>query len=532
MAARLAGWAFWALLLLLAALLALYGPLLTSDGPAHVGIAQALRHHGDPAWPMLNRLYEPNPALTPNALGHYALAALLLVLPPAAAETALQAACLLSIPLAARLLLHRIAPDAAWLALFFFPVALQRLFFLGLYNYCLSLAFLLLSLHAFLRLRHTPTAGRTLALAALLLLTLASQAAGWMAAAAVLPAILATDLALRTPRTAATLALTTLAALPSAALFLLFAATGPGGTIEYGPGPLERLADVLRGAPFATIGRAGAGAALALTLALLALVAAGLARARGETLRRALPFCAVPLALLVLLLAIPDRAGGGWTHAWRAAPLPAIGLAIATAALPLAPLLRHAATALAASLALLAIALPFRVQALDAPPLLAALAEADALIPPHCTTVPVLGHYKLDAANTARLAHHPAFHLAQRLQWRDDRPVLFSYNARLPLYPARFRPEADPHIHMFRWQPAQGDTLVRTLDIQAWEAASGLTADYVLLWDLPPDSPPARALAGYTRIHHSADGRLELYRRAGSPSCADRRPGSHPRTTR
>ncbi len=62
---------FWLLLLLIAALIIVAGPILTSDGPAHVAIAHAIAVAGDPAWPMVNRLYDINPILTPNAVGHY-----------------------------------------------------------------------------------------------------------------------------------------------------------------------------------------------------------------------------------------------------------------------------------------------------------------------------------------------------------------------------------------------------------------------------------------------------------------------------
>lgn len=536
-ASRLEPWLFFGLLGLMAAMLLAVGPVLTSDGPAHVSIAHFLRHAGDPSWPQLNRLYAVNPVPTPNAFGHLLLAGLMFVLPPLQAEMALQAACLLGIPLAARLVLRRIAPEAAWLALFFFPVALQRLFYLGLYNFSLSVVGFLLCLWAWLRLRELPSVGRALALAALLLLTLACQASGWIEALVAMLAMLTVEaLALELQpgpegpgpgrRHMTSLALAAgLATLPSAALFLWFATGAVGASrLDYGMALSDRLLDVIRGTSFATVGTITAAAGLAATLMLLALVLLGGARGwpAGAQGRLALALCAVPVGLLAVVVMVPDRAAGGWTHVWRAQSFPYQGLALAAAALPCAAWPRLAAMAVAAGSGATAILTAAWLQGTQVPPVVARFAEADALVGPHCTVVPVLGHYKLDAGNTAQVIHHPTFHLAQRLQWRADRPVLFSYTARLSVYPAWFRRGHDPQHLLYGWEPEQGDTMVRALDIPRWEAATGIRVDHVLLWDVLADDAAGphkglrgRALAGFTLAHRSADGRLELYRRAG-----------------
>lgn len=544
-ACRLEPVLFFGLLALMAAMLLAVGPVLTSDGPAHVSLAHFLRHAGDPAWPQLNRLLEANPVPTPNAFGHLVLAGLMFVLTPLHAELALQAACLLGTPLAARLLLRKIAPEAAWLALFFFPVALQKLFHLGLYNFSLSVVGFLLSLWAWLRLRERPGAGRAMVLSAMLLLTLACQASGWTAALAAMLAILTVEaLAALRPGAAGPgmwrLAVATaVAALPSLGLFMAFAATaGSASVMVYGTPVHERVLGLLLAAPFATMGRIAPAAGLAATLALLALVAAGMVRhwrmwrADDAAARLQLGLCAVPLALLALLLVVPDRAAGGWTHVARSQLFPYLGLAMVAAALPVAAWLRHAAMAVAAGGGLAVIGVAAWLQATQVPPVVARFAEADALVGPHCTVVPVLGHYKLDRANTARVSHHPGFHLAQRLQWHGDRPVLFSYAARLAVYPARFRPGMDPQLLLYGWEPMQGDTMVRALDLPRWEAATGMPVDYVLLWDVLPDAAPgphqglrSTALATYGLVHRSADGRLELYRRGGSGTGACAAPG-------
>ena len=149
------------------------------------------------------------------------------------------------------------------------------------------------------------------------------------------------------------------------------------------------------------------------------------------------------------------------------------------------------------------------------------------MIPPHCTIAPVLGQFKLDPPNSAQLVHHPLFHAANRFQLRNGRPVLASYVARLPVYPARFRPEADPHRLLFGWQPYQRDTRVYSVDIPGFETAAGVTVDYVLLWDIPAaeKAGPYAALratmaaAGYVPFYRSSGGRMEAYRRPGPGSC-------------
>jgi len=108
--ANIAGVAFWTLLALLALVVVVSGPFLTSDGPAHVSMAHFLLRAGDPAWPMLNRLYKVNPILPPNALSDLLLAGLMWIVPPLTAEQIVQGLCLVSVPLAARLTLRRLAP--------------------------------------------------------------------------------------------------------------------------------------------------------------------------------------------------------------------------------------------------------------------------------------------------------------------------------------------------------------------------------------------------------------------------------------
>ncbi len=123
-----------------------------------------------------------------------------------------------------------------------FPVALQRLFFLGLYNNCLSLTGAILCIWAYLRLRARVSSGAGVVLATLLLLTLGCQASGWMEAVVALGTMELTETGLRWrdgergwPLVRRP-AVTVLCGAPGAALFALFALWGPGDRhVTYGP---------------------------------------------------------------------------------------------------------------------------------------------------------------------------------------------------------------------------------------------------------------------------------------------------------
>lgn len=532
-------WLVGGLALLLALPVLLAGPVLTNDGPAHLALARFLLLAGDPSAPLLNRLYEVNPGLSPNLLGHLLLAGLLRLLPPLAAEQAVQLLCLSGLVLAGWLALRAIAPGAGWLAVFLLPVALQRMFLLGLYNYALSLAGFLLCLWAWQRLRADPALWRALLLAGLALLTFAAQVTGWIAALLALGTLAAAEAIARLAAGARPLAalrpvgLLALCLAPGLALFLGFLGGGSGDVpLAYGAGPFERLWRLLAAEPFAVIGRTSRAAGLLLGLVLLGLVLRGLVAARrgGAAARpEGQPlwgFLLLPVVFLGLLLAIPEQAGGGWGHVWRVQVLPWLGLLLAAAALPLPTgRLRAACAGLAAALGLVPVALVAAVQARHLPPVLHAFEAAAARIGAHCSLAPVLGEVRLDRANTARLAHQPLLHLASRIELAGDRAALYSYLARLPIYPARYRAAADPMRHLYGWPPGHRDLAVRRLEVEAYAAASGIAVDFVLLWDLPrqgPEAEPIRRVlaAGYRPVPLAADPRLELYRRAGSEGCA------------
>ena len=532
----------WTLIVLSIGVITASGPVLTSDGPAHVSMAHFMVHAGDPAWPMLNRLYKINWMPSPNILAHLLMAGLMLLVPPLASEQIIQILCIVSVILAARLVLRRLAPGSGWIALFFFPVAFERMFYMGLYNFCLSVTGCILCIWAFLRLRERRSLANGAVLGALAVVTLASQASGWLEAGLAIGTLTVTEALLQLragnpPRSVIRLPAAAAASLaPGAVLFVLFMLLTTGDQhITYGPPPLYRLMAVLRGDAFAPIGRSTAYASLVQGLTLLVLAAAGgialrlaPAPANASVYRLQFATCLLPLSLLGLALIIPDEAGGGWTHSERAQVFPYVGLAFACALLPIPRAARNAAIAIAAAGDLVMIGMAIWVQLWDVPAATSEFEEANAWIGPHCTVAPVLTQFKLDPANTARLYYQPLFHLASRFELRNDRPVLFSYVARLPIYPVMFRPDADPQRLLYGWQPSQRDTHVYQIDIARFEAASGIPVDFVLLWDFPqPDQPgawhdirEAVTHAGYRLVHRSSGGRMELYQRTGPGGCA------------
>lgn len=524
---------FWGLCALVVLALACTGPIPTSDGLSHLTMAHFMLHAGDPAMPMLARLYEINPNPAPNVGGHWLLMGLMTWLPPLQAETVVQILCLVSLPLSARLLLNRLAPAARWLALFFVFIAFHRLFFYGLYNFCLSMSGCLLSLWAYVGLRDRPGLGPAAGLAGLLLLTLLFHAGGWMQAELGVAVLAGTEwlLSLKAPaprRAALQLALwVSLAALPSLGAMLLHTARlGSADGVEFWFAPVSRLVEIAKGDPFGTIGRPTAYAALLMGALAVLLFVSGRCQpaplrpsgaAMDAGLQRAL--LTLPWVFLGWALVIPEKAGGGWTHAWRAAVFPLMGFLLACAALQVHDWLRRAAAALACGGALTALGLTVDRQIRFVAPVTAEFEKIDRLVPAHCAVAPIFSHFKLDAADRAQMVNHPIFNMTNRLELSQDRPVLFKYLARLAVYPVRFKAGADPHGLLYGWAPLQHDPHVYELHLDRYEKASGIPVSYVLLADIPSDAVGRYAAirrevsARYTPVYKSHLLGLELHRR-------------------
>lgn len=145
--------------------------LPTTDGPAHTYNAWVIRQHGSTEHPWLGRYYEVDARPLPNWLGHAAMAGLMTVAAPRTAEKLLVSGYVLLFLAGARFLAASVDPARGWIAFLAFPLVYNQLFQMGLFNFCLGLAFFLFAVGLWWRERDAPGPGLALRLNALLLLT-------------------------------------------------------------------------------------------------------------------------------------------------------------------------------------------------------------------------------------------------------------------------------------------------------------------------------------------------------------------------
>ena len=151
--------------------------LPTQDGPSHVLNALVLRDCGDPG-ARDHEFYERRVAPIPNWTAELLLAGLSLVMPPLMAEKVLASIYVLGLPLAVDFFLAGLGGggEAALLGLLF---VFSRSFFLGFYNFNLSLILLFVALGVFVR---PGVRSPTIRLAALLTLAYFTHLAGYLLA--------------------------------------------------------------------------------------------------------------------------------------------------------------------------------------------------------------------------------------------------------------------------------------------------------------------------------------------------------------
>lgn len=574
-------WAMFTLGALYAAAVLYVLPFATNDGPVHLSFAHLLGATPD-ALDLQARHYQRAATLNPNLAVYALLVPLLRAGTPEWAEAVVQLACLLGPVGATVALLSQFQRRQLWVALFAFPLGLHQLFFLGLYNYCLSLSGFLLSLAALLWMQKRPGAWRAAVPVAALYFTWSAHAAGFLATMLGLFVLAAVPVAgaalhggvpagwralLRRRRHMAVL----LSPLPLLVSILLSGGGAPGAAMLFGAALDQRLRSFallhLLNLYHTPLDRYLAAALAAAILAGVALLAASLALAYGRSgeggmgggsgdgagdggagspawrRRHGLPGAAgsndaraatallLFLALLALALAFPDTLGGGWTHYKRMQMFPYFAGLLCMACLRLPSGARHALAALAVAASLVLIAggtwRQHRIKQQLAP-----LAQLDKLVGRHCTVLPlVLDDGGAWAGGMAfPLKYRPFFHAASRLELRGDRLALFNYLARLDVYPVRFVPGQDQQALLFHWLPQQQDTALTRIDIGRYERSSGHAVDYVLQWGAlasaaqPLRDEVRRALQDYQQVYAASDGTVLLYRRHGPP--AAERPAS------
>jgi hypothetical protein len=524
---------------LVAALLAMLGPLATNDGPVHVSFAHLLDHYGQPGWPLQTQVYRLDHGLEPNMTGYVILRLLMHGVPPATAETLLQLICLLAPVASARFAIRQIEPRNQWLALCVFPLAANHLFYLGLYNFLLSIAAFFVAVGWYFRLVRRPALSVSLWLAASLFIALFSHAAGFVMAELAIGTMTAVHvviaLANRTrvaaalrPQWAAWLGL----ALP-VPLLLIFASQHRGAPTAYGVPLLQRLRalamlDVLRSNSI--LDRLFA----LLLVGALVCTAAWFIRdtltkrdrdPHGAHLHQWPPLVAL-LVVCAFALLVPDTSGGGWNHFDRASLFPFFWMLICAAHLRFARPSRLVLTG-AMTVCALGLLCTAALSQWQAKRQMQGLAAVDAQVGAHCTVLPIVSKLRPDAGRWLRTTYAPFFQAASRLELGDDRVVLFNFLARLSVYPVQYQSGRDPQRLIFGWAAGAQEPMVRRVDIDTFERTSGLVVDYVLVWGDPPADLSAlardtqAAVRDATVVYRSPDRAMTLYRRpqAGRSAC-------------
>lgn len=123
------------------------------DGPAHLAIAQAWIHYGDPSAPVFAELLRPNPTTAPNYFVYVVLYLLMLVMPALAAEKVLVSLLVVLLPWSLRYAARGLDRRAGILGLFGFPFAFSALTHLGFFNSAFAVAFFLFAYGFWLRHR-------------------------------------------------------------------------------------------------------------------------------------------------------------------------------------------------------------------------------------------------------------------------------------------------------------------------------------------------------------------------------------------
>lgn len=511
----------------------LHSPFATNDGPIHVAFAEFIATHGAADVPLKNKAYVLDLRPTPNLISYFVLVPAIKLLSAQAAEALLQALCILGPVLAGWFAIRTLNANNEFLALALFPFALNQMFFLGLYNYSLSIAGFFLAIALYLRLEASPSVGRAAALAGGLLLAFFCHAAGFIMAVAGVGSMACARIAVRRARGQSFRALlwgqrhlvfSLLAPLPVCILFLSATAGAP---ILFGSDVFSRIdqfihltaldvsSDITR---YAARGlRSALACGLIGAIGFLLMKRSEMSPSRFE---QSMAIIAAGLTATLIMLFLPDTIGGGWTHFKRMVVFPYFWVVLLLACMPISRTAGIAALAAGtvASVALLTAATGAQstIEHQMSP-----LAEVDRRVGPHCSIAPVvLESRPVDAAGQPLpLEFAPYFQAASRLELKDDRVVLFNFLARLDVYPVRFKPEVEPQQHLFGWKPYQHDVRTRQIDIANYERISGMPVDYLLVWGKSsgPDSLIRRQVAEEalrsTLVYRSDDGWVALYRR-------------------
>jgi hypothetical protein len=421
---------YWLVVLAAGAAVAVWPPH-SVDGPAHLlGAVVLTEHHGDYA-----HYYRLDWFPTPNLGGSLLLAGLVKLTTQHAAETTVQVACVVGLPLALRYAIRALRPENGWLGVAALPFAFNYLYFYGFYSFCLGLVGFLIAVGLALRAAPDWRGGRTAVLAAALTLTWFLHLVPFALALLFLAAQVVVG-----PHRARTAPAAGAAALPGVALSLAYSAhtaQGSGPTWNAPPGLLLGLISLHT--PLVTYAKAEnvIAAALALTL-----IAVGV-RSRAADGRGARPVAWAGAAATLLFLTAPDSFGVDFGLINdRLSLFPVLFGLLWLAGRPLpGPAARSiAAASLAALVALAAV----RAPALRHEDRLAdEYASAEQFLHPHSTLVAL--RFAEFGPHAGRNGHwDPLRHLSSRLAAELHAVDVGHYEAEFDYFPTQFRAGTDP----------------------------------------------------------------------------------------
>jgi hypothetical protein len=529
---------FFALLVLHVLPLWVFRFFPSQDGPAHLENAAILRDYHRPDRSLLPRFYTLSDRFHPNWFGHLALAGLMTVLPPLAAEKVLLTGYVILLPLGLRYALEGVRPGAGWLAVLGFPFVHHFLYHMGFYNFCWSLALFGFVVGYYLRHHERFGLRQTLVLGALALLLYFCHPVG-LAVAMMAVGVLAlawTGLDWRAKKPAGRRRLLgpALAFAPVIALGLAFVGRQGGGAVwrntRLGLWDSLRQLEVL--VSYANLERA---LTQALFWGLVALTAAVLwSRWRARAFERRDWLLAVAGLTFAGYFAAPTELSGGGFVEPRLALFAFLNLILWLGVYPSGRVLKRMVQAVAALVAL-GLLVMHSCSIRDFNDYLADYLSAEPHLRANRTLLPLVftrglrtGDAWVDHAKVG-VFRHAAGYLAAR----DAVIDMENYEAHSGYFPVDFRPGVDPFIQLNPASYGQDVGLQADppdVDFLKYPERTGLPVDYVLLWNVRPDQPETPAgraifaqLKGrYELIHTSPRGLLLLYRRNDLSQDADR----------
>jgi hypothetical protein len=521
----------------------------TNDGPVHVAMTIVLDKLGQPGYELTNAFYRSNVGPEPNWVTYVVLDALLKITSPYIAEKIVQSLVLISVPLAGRYALSFRGPQT-WLSLAVFPFTFNQMFFLGLYNFTASLTFFFVFMGLILRSvgpMHRRGVLHWIAITLCLFLLYFSHAMAYATTMVALAAMVTFELATilldtnsplraRFKRTIVPLAYWGTASIPAFALFVFYFTRHSGADSWYGFGLWERIHHLFDLAILVRQFRFDPLVSHVFQLGLAsAMLYSGYRRWQKTTdqtaeelgLSDALFF--VFLCCIAIALAIPDVSGGGWTHYRRATLFVYFSAFLWISAFPAGNRLRVWFTVSASAVTgMLWLSMMYSQTFASAQT--AELMSVAPYIRNHSTIAPIVYSWAgiEDDSDKPIVAHYqPFFQGASRLQYEGDRVVLFSYNARLDVYPVKLREEMDPHPTLYSWGNDSKKMDVYHFNIEWFERASGRQLDYIVTFGRPTEES-FRLLSelvqerikefSFKKVYASPSGRVVLYERMATPA--------------